>query len=302
MNNTNRPLILLIVNRLCGSTTKPAKNTGHKGPECIEGVMEKVAVAKDEFAFDSVEAFEDKDEWKDAIAVKDIVPLFDAYVVTNANTEATNYSTGKFTYETAPAVKIRTFEAYLGFCSHAALKSYANSVYTRIFEFNNDGSIVGVNTDNGGVKGQLLSKLGVGIRQASVADKPATTVVTLTYADYNELEDNACVIKPGWTHTDIPGIFDVELELISATATSIKFKAYSDCGSDLVTNLVAANVVVKNAAGVTQTTTFVAADANGVYTINGTAFATGYTVSINGVVIQAEIMYEGVEPLVVTIT
>ena len=99
------------------------------------------------------------------------------------------------------------------------------------------------------------------------------------------------------------GIFDVQLAQVSATATTIKFTASAGCsgGGALVTSLIAANIVVKNAAGAIQTVSFVTADANGVYTLTGTGFANGHTVSLNGVVAQTTIMYESPEPLVVTI-
>lgn len=298
----NKFICLLIINELCGTATKKPKNTGHRGAQCLEGVMEKVALGKSGFRFDTVATFKDKTVWREEIAAKNIVPLFDAYVVTPANTEATSYTTGNFNYETAPAVKITTFESYLGFCSHAALKSYAGTEYDQVFEFNNDGSLVGVYVDGGKVKGQNLKDLNVGIRSIATSDKPSTTVVRLTYADYNELEDNAVVVKPDWTHNDLGGIFDIELTQVSATSTEIKFKALWDCGTAVVTNLVAADVVVKDAAGVVQTVSFVVADANGVMTVTGTGFATGYTLEIDGVIIQTEIIYEGVAPLVITVT
>lgn len=301
-------IALLIINELCDTTDKKPKNTGHSGAQCLEGVMERVAVAKKGFSFDSVEDFKDKAKWLEAIENKDIVPLFDAFVVTPANTEATNYTAGSFKYQTSPAVKVTTFESYLGFCSHAALKSYAKSEYTQVFEFNNDGSIVGVDAGPGTgqarkVKGQELSDLNVGIRTVATAEKPAFSLVTLTYDDYNELEDNAVVVKPTWRHADIDGIYDVELTQVgTASATSIKFSATRDCGKTKVTTFVAADIIVRDPDGGVETVTFVAADADGVYTVTGTGFTTGTTVEVDGVVAVSEVLYEGVEVLTVTVT
>lgn len=291
-----------IVNELCGTGAKQTKNTGFSGSQCLEGLMEKPAVARDGFTFASVADFKSKDAWLEAIQNKDIVPLFDAYVVTSANTEATTYTAGNFSYETAPAVKITTFESYLGFCSHAALKSYKGSDYTQVFEFNNDGSLIGVDAGDGKVKGQDLKDFNVGIRNIATADKPAFTLVRMTYRDYNELEDNAVAVKPDFTAADIDGIYDVELSQVSATSTTIKFKATRDCGNAPVLTLTAGDIVVKNASGVTQTVSFVAADADGVYTVTGTGFANGYTVEIDGVVAVTDVLYEGVEPLTITVS
>lgn len=295
------PICLIVINELCGSETDKPKNTGRKGPECLESVMERPVVAKTGFQFATFEAFKDKTVWDTAIAAKDIVPLFASYVVTPANVEATNYETGNFTYQTTQPVKKTTYESYLGFCSHAALASYGGSEYTQVFEFNIDGSIVGVNNEDGSVKGQDLQKLDVGIRTVATNEKPAFSIVTLTYKNYKQLEQNAAVIKPTWA-SEIQGIFDLNLVQVSATATTIKFKAFTDCGKRSVNSLVSANVVVKNASGTVVTTSFVAADSDGVYTLTGTGFATGFTVSIDGVITQGGVMYEGEAPLSITVT
>jgi len=301
MNNQISPfIVLLVINELCGGENSKPKNTGSNGVECLEGVLERLFVARSGFQFPTFADFKDKDKWLDAIEAKDIVPLYTAYTVANANTDATTFTAGTFSYETSPAAKITTYESYLGFCSHAALKSYANSGYTQVFELNNDGSIVGVNVDGGAVKGQDLQRLGVGIRQRPVPDKPATTLVTVAYKDYNQLEDNACVIKPTWG-SELHGIFDVHLTQVSASATSIKFKAITDCGNRPLTSLVAGDIVVKNAAGVVQTVTFVPADGDGIYEVTGTGFANGFTVEIDGVVTIVATMYEGDEPLIVAV-
>ena len=109
-------------------------------------------------------------------------------------------------------------------------------------------------------------------------------------------------MKPTWDTTDVPGIFDVNLELVSATSTSIKFKALSGCGSDPLTYLVGGDIVLRDVAGAVQSPTFIAADANGIYELSGTSFATGFTVDLDGVVVKTEYMYEAESPLTITVT
>lgn len=290
-----------VILKHCNDGAVSAKNTGAK-KQCLEGLTDRMYAAKKGFMFATVADFEDKAKWLEAIAEKNIVPLYKAYELTPENTEATVYETGDFVYETAPAVKKTSFESYLGFCSHRALKSYNNSTeYTQIFESTNKGEFIGVSSGLG-VKGQELSSLRVGIRNAPTKDKPAFTKVSLTYNDYNELEDNPVVIKTGFLSSDLDGIYDVKLALSGTpTATSIKFTASVGCtaGEDNITSLTAPNVILTNAAGVTQTVSFVAADANGVYELTGTAFANGFILSLNGVVTIVNMAYEAEAPLTI---
>lgn len=278
-----------------------SRNTGAK-KQCLEGLTDRMYAGKKGFKFASVADFESKTKWLEAIAAKNIVPFYKAYELTAENTEATVYETGDFVYETSPAVKKTSFESYLGFCSHRAMKSYNDSTeYTQIFESTNKGEFIGV-SDGLGVKGQDVS-IRVGIRNIATKDKPAYTKVSLTFDDYNQLEDNPVVIKTGFLSSDLDGIYDLKLTQVSASATSIKFTASVGCtaGEDKITSLVSANMVVKNEVGAVQTASFVAADANGVYTLTGTGFANGFTVNVNGVVTIVDISYEAEEPLVITI-
>jgi len=60
--------------------------------------------------------------------------------------------------------------------------------------------------------------------------------------------------------------------------------------------------VVKDLAGDDVVVALTAADSDGVYTITGTAFVSGFTVSLNGVVTIADMSYENPEPLVIVVT
>jgi len=287
---------------ICNRGKSKTNNTG-ASEQCFEGVMERIFVAKSNFRFDNINAFKDATIWKNAIRNKDIVPLYNAYEVTGANIEAVKFESGNFSEVTKKAIKKTTFECFLGFCSHRALKSYANSEYTQIFELTETGVILGINTEGGKIKGQDVT-LTIDLRAIQVSAKIPFTKVTLTYRDYEELEENVVAIKPTWeTETQLAGIFDLYLEQVSATATTIKFTASASCsgGNNFIASLTATDIVVKDTAGVVQVVSFVVADANGVYTLTGTGFANGYTVSLNAVVVQPTIMYESPSPLVITI-
>jgi len=285
----------------CKGKNQDKKNTGAKD-QCIEGLMIRTAVAIPGFKFASKEDAEDLDKWNEAIAAKELFPLYDAEEVTTANTEPTYFEGRSRQYLTAEGKKITTFTSILGLCSHNALKSFGNTEL-KLFEFTEDGAIKGVNTTDGGVTGQSVT-LTIGKRLDATADRPPSTLVTINYLDSDEFEDDGYIGRPTWRASDVFGIFDATINQVSASATVIKVTVGVGCsGSDeLVETLVAANFVVKAANGTTSSVTFTAADADGVYTLTGTGFVTGHTVSLNGVVTQATMSYETPEPLSVIVT
>lgn len=284
----------------CKGKNQDKKNTGAKD-QCIEGLMIRTAVAIPGFEFDTREDVLDLDKWNEAVAAKQLFPLYDAEEVTTANTEPTYFEGRSRQYLTAEGKKITTFTSILGLCSHSALKSFGNTEL-KLFEFTEDGAIKGVNTADGGVTGQSVT-LTIGPRLDATADRPPSTLVNINYLDKDEFEDNGYVGRPSWRAAELFGIFDATLTQVSASATIIKLTVGVGCsGTDeLIETLVLANFVVKNAAGETQTVTFTGADADGVYTLTGTGFATGHTVSLNGVVTQGDLNYESPEPLVITV-
>ena len=146
-----------------------------------------------------------------------------------------------------------------------------------------------------------MTELFVGIRNIATDAKPAFSDVMLTYQDFQELEQNFCVVLPDWDRKVIKGIFDVEMSKVAMTSTSIKVGLTLECSGSDVDNLVAANFIVRDASGAVQTVSFVPFDTvNKCYEFTGTGFVTGYTVELNGVITIASTAtsYELVETLV----
>lgn len=286
---------------ICGGGETKPKNTGFK-EQCIESKL-NIPILSDGFQFPTVSAFKTVADWKAAILAKKLVPLFPVYELADASTEDTKFESGSFSKVTAKGVEKITFECYLSVCAYAALKSYENSgKYGELFEYNEDGDYSGIfASDNIKVKGRKVTSVKV-TRIRATKDKVPFVKGEITFADKDDVLD-AVIVKSDLSESDLEGIFDVQLVQVSATATAIRFTASAGCsgGGSLVTSLIAANIVVKNAAGAVQTVSFVTADANGVYTLTGTGFVAGHTVSLNGVVAQTTIMYESPELLVVTI-
>jgi hypothetical protein len=287
----------------CLSEGGNLKNTGAK-EQCLEGLTIKTAIAIPGFSFATVADFKTKAKWDEAIADKKIFPLYDVEELASANTEDTFFEGRNRQYRTAKGKKASTYSSFLGLCSHSALKSF-HGKEMQLFEFTEDGAILGTyDADGIKVKGQDVV-LNIGKRVSATADRPPSTQVTINYKDQNQLEDNGVIARPsGWDGTDIFGIFDVVITQVSASATEIKFTVKEGCagGGELVTTLIAADVVVKDDAGGTETVSFVVADADGIYTVTGTGFADDYTVNLNGVVTSGGSNYEAPEPLTISVT
>jgi hypothetical protein len=289
---------------ICGGGEANPKNTGFK-EQCIESKL-LIPVISNGYQFDTVEAFKSVAAWKAAQQSKDLVPLFPVYELADASTEDTKFESGNFSKITAKGVEKITFECYLSVCAYAALKSYENSgKYGELFEYNEDGDYSGVFAADGKkVKGRKIKSLTV-TRIRATKDKVPYVKGEITFADKDDVL-SAVIVKSDLSETDLEGIFDIQLiQVGAASATSIKFKASAGCsgGGSLVTSLLLADLSVAQANGSAVTpTSLVPAGADGVYEIVGTGFATGHTVSLDGVVVQTAIMYESPEALTVTVT
>ncbi|OIQ22201.1 MAG: hypothetical protein BM557_02155 [Flavobacterium sp. MedPE-SWcel] len=285
---------------ICGGEQKTPQNTGYK-KQCIESKLQ-IPVISNGYKFENVGDFKDPQKWKEAIAAKHLVPLFAVYELADASTEDTKFESGNFSKITAKGVEKITFECYLSVCAYAALKSYENSGdYSELFEFNEDGDYSGIfDSDNTKVRGRRIKSLTV-TRIRATKDKVPYVKGEITFADKDDVLD-AVIVKSELSDTDLDGIFDVQLTQVSASSTSIRFKASSGCaGGSLVTSLTQADLVVKDTSGTVQGVSLIAADSDGVFELTGTGFASDFTVSINGVVTQAAIMYESPEVLKITI-
>lgn len=282
----------------CAKDGAVLRNTG-TNEECLVGPVVRVALAKTDQEFATVQLAKSLPAWKTAIAAKDIVPLYDIEVLANANIEATFYE-ARNRYQTKSEKKVVTWEVHLGVCSYANLYSY-NGKEMRMYEFTDDQKIVGVTNAAGViVKGQLVS-IEVGMLIPSVDDKPQYALVTVTYKDWKEFISNPVVLSPSWSNIDIKGIFDANIKIVSSTTTNVKFTIDGGCSGDRITSLEDADLTFTKPDGTPVIHTFVAADANGVYQFIGTGFVNGDLVGVNGVVSQPEIIYEGMKKVPIVI-
>ena len=283
-------------NEICSGGQAGYVGTGATD-QCLEAVTVLLVLAKTDFRFDSLADFKDKTKWDAGILAGNLVPLFELYDLAPANTDATFYENRNFKKRTAKALKIMTAESYVGVCSQAALKSYHNSSdYTRVFEVTEDGDVMGVyDTDGVKVKGQLISDFNVGIRNPATTEKPPFTIITVSYADYEEFEDGAVIASPDFDPVmDLEGVFNVSFTQTGATPseTSIVVNATVGCKGEILTGAAAE---IKLYAPDGTVTDGVAAEtaATGLYTITGTGFVTGSIVMIDGIKAVGDINVSG---------
>jgi len=265
------------------------------GQECLESVTTKFILTKGDFKFNSVADFGNKAKYDEAILAGEIAPLADVYEFANANTEASFYESLNFKKETAKAVKVYNAEAYLSLCSHSILKSYENSDFVRVFEVTQDGFIIGVLQADGSVRGQLMKSFDVGIRNSATKDKVPFTPIVVTFADYEELEDNPVIVDPDFNpNMDLGGIQEVRLNIDSATATKIVINPTTYCGGQFISGLTDTNLEFLKADGSVQTIASVTEDSTAeTITLSGTSFVAGEVrikglVDVNGLTVKSK--------------
>ena len=287
-NKTEALIFLPIFVDSCSASTAGQLNTGSV-KECLEGVTTRLALAKPTFRFTDITDFKTQASWDAAIAAKTVVPLFGVYEVASADTEAIKYESGNFSAVTKKEIKKMTSESYLSLCSHKALKSYENSGYTQVFEITENGEILGVyDTDGVQVKGQDITEFEVAIRQRATNDKVPYSMVTITFRDFDEFEDNGIIAKPSWDANSINGIFGLTLEIQGTPiATEIQVMAYVGCGQEVYEDLVVADWLYSG--GTISGSTY--SSTTGIYTLTGAGLTSG-NLGTNGVITSGSVDVE----------
>lgn len=285
-----------MINEVCSTDATSIKNIGSK-KQCLESPVKTPFVAKSTFAFATLADFRNKTKWLEAIEAKNIIPLPNVEGITTSNTDPVR-RTGRFTdYTLKDGVRGTTYRFDIAVCTYEALITYENSDYTRVFRATTKDEVTCDVQDDGSVKGENLSSLLVGLRSDATDDDVPFVNVDLKYE--SKVFD---ILKPGFAVTELEGINDITVEITSAAAGEIKFKTIDKCSNATKTNFVGGDIVVLDAAGDAFAVSFVAADANGDYTITPSVgnFANDFTIDLDGVIQQADMFYESTGPATVT--
>lgn len=285
----------------CGTKKQGFRNTGAK-KQCFLKKTVRYFVAVKGFKFSTIEDAKDIVKWNQAIAEKKVFPLYDAEEYAIADTEPTYWEGENTRIETSTGKKIRTFRSMISLCSYFNLKSF-DGQEVQVFEFTTDPGFKAVSTANDEIKGQTAT-INVGRLQDTTSDMPQSTVITVNYKDFNERENNGVDLRTEWNYLELFGIFDAFINVVSASATDIKFKVLAGCGSgdDIVTEFKSSDVEVRDTSGAVVSVSFVEADSEGIYTVTGTGLTTGYTIGLKGVVSIDDMSFETPEPTKITLT
>ena len=276
-----------------GTGSNTAKPTGQKGQK-FWGATTKYILAKETQVFANKEDFKSKLKHNELKASKDIVYFFEVDTVENANTEPSFYESRINKVRTKKATKIKKFKHELGICSHSALASYEDSGYTRIYEITEKGYLIGIANDNGSIKGQAIKSFSVGLREEATFEAVENTTVEVYYKNAEELIDNPAVVSPDFDVEEMEGIYGVNFNIKSASNTRIVVEAITTgCCGGIVGGLEKANWKFVKPNGTNQPIT-TSSFSNGLYTLVGSNFTSG-TLTLNGVIVQTNIMYDGID-------
>ncbi|CAL2055983.1 hypothetical protein [Tenacibaculum sp. 190524A05c] len=287
---------------LCTNKNKKAKNTG-ASDQCLESRLER-PVLSNGFKFADINAFKDVNVWSNAIASKQLVPLYDVFELADNSTEDNKYETGNFSRVVEKGVEKISFECYLSPCSYEALKSYENSQYNEIFEFNKEGDYSGIfDKDGVGVRGRKITNL-TATRMRATKEKVPYVKVEITFEDKDDVLDQV-IVSGDLSKEDLEGIFDISFNVIEATSTSLKFTVTSGCaGGTSVNTLTTSDLEIRSADGTVVPTSFIA-PVNGVYEMTAAKLNTGLYLhskgSVNDVITHSNAKYEA-EPALITVS
>lgn len=280
------------INEVCGGADNKVKYYGGK-QQCLEAPVKTMIMTTDDFSFNERDLMDIMSNWKKGVQDKDLYPFPNIEGIEDASTEATTKEGRYTTYLLKKGVEGAKYRLDVSICTFSALKTLDNSDFKRVFEITEAGEVTCEVEEDGTIKGRKLSSFFLENRKrATDEDKPYVNT-NLKFEN-----DEFDIVKPKADVTDLEGIYDVQLDIVSATATTIKVKAFVSCSGANVENLTQANFKLVKADGTNQNITAVSY-ANGVYTLTGTGLVSG-TLSTNGVIVQPSIMYEA-HPTNVTI-
>lgn len=211
---------------ICGEGSA-TKNTGAKNQKFL-GATVKYILTKEDFSVDRHD-INTINEWRNFLQEKRIVVFYEVESLENSNQEAGYYESRINKVRTKDARKSKKFKHELGICSYAALKSYENSEYTRIIEITSEGYLVGVANSDNALKGQKISSFIVNLREEATAESIEITTAEVVYKDAMELMNNPFVVNAPAELIDLEGVFEVYLEKLNRSTTSLTVKASAGC-------------------------------------------------------------------------
>ena len=114
-------------------------------------------------------------------------------------------------------------------------------------------------------------------------------MVTITFRDFNEFEENGIIAKPTWDANSLTGVFGLTFEIQGTpSSTEIQVKAFVGCGQESYADIVLADWSYSG--GTIDSSTYDASTE--IYTLGGTALTSG-SLNLSGVITHGDIKVEG---------
>mgnify|MGYP000073645911 CR=1 FL=1 len=190
-------------------------------------------------------------------------------------------------YRSAVTQHRATIKHKLNAYQQAVLSSW-EGVYDTVY-FYDDKNLLSCEVQaDGSVKGIPLKSILTAVHPLPSGESMSSLMLQLKDNQRSEL-------RPDVDFGDLEGIWNVNFEIISASATELKFKAKACCGD--LDDLATADVIFPKLDGTAQAITTVFA--NGVYTSTGTGLESGI-LQTSGVLDKTEYLLEGSETVTIS--
>ena len=264
------------------------------------GRLSKAVFSTLDFSFADADAIRLKANWDAGIASKDLFVFPTAFLLESQDVDPVFQDGLNSRLKVDERKKITQFSVAQSVCVHKNMRSFDQRIM-RVFEITEDGFVKGVLQSDGTIKGQQVT-ISVDAMTTASATEASLTNVSMFFSDINEYEQSPLNGKLAFNKTSLRGIVDLTLAEFTTGETSslIKISVTNDCTGDNITTLVNGNLVVTNAGvpvAVTGTT-YNATD--NVYELaSSAAFANGDLVSLNGVVSQPDVQFEGLNTVTI---
>jgi hypothetical protein len=233
----------------------------------------------DDFEFDTFADFATEAEWTDGVKAGNIFPLPGIVEVEDQSEESQYYEAPSGQRIPRRLGKYRHIYRYnLPFEVHKALQSF-RSANVRVFIVDDAGNISGYSPDGTKVKGFSLSNLNPEkMTSAGQDNTPAWSPIVVDQQDAKQWNELGVFINPAWDAASLLALTDVELSVVSASATEIVIKVAYNAGLSAdgsVSFVGVAGILEADFSFTTTSPTSMVDNGNGTYTFTGTSMASG---------------------------
>lgn len=157
-------------------------------------------------------------------------------------------------------------------CLHKRMFTHS-SISDRVFLIDTEGKLIGTELSNGEIAGFRVSLLNVDKLMFNDGSVVSKTPVYLSLKDNLELDERGYMTKASFI-SELERLTDVDLEIVSASATEVVVKVNTTCDNVPVSGFADTDFILLDGSGDPQSISG-ATEEDGVYTLTGTGLVTG---------------------------